>query len=290
MNAACGIAASRASRPGGCSRRGPRRSGSSAPGASGRRGRRCRTGRARSGIAARRRSRSPPSGGGTRGPHPRSTTRTKGRSRRPAGARRPGRRRDDPLAPKTRPAGRSTTAGRLPVPALARPADQGVLVPRRVDPARVGPDQDQGGDRADRGIGKRGQPRLDPAGLDLGVVVEELDHRPRAAAIPAFAAAQKPPFRSRRTSRTQGGRPRAIRPSHPSRRRRRRSPPVATGRAGGGRCSPGRWRGGAGRCRRGSRPSRRGRAVNDPISGRAAGAGSSGSCGRRRAGRSSAGP
>ncbi len=64
---------------------------------------------------------------------------------------------------------------RLAVSALRRPAHQGIGIPSRVDPRRVGPDEHQRRHGPDRLVGERSQGRLDPAGGDFRVVVEELD-------------------------------------------------------------------------------------------------------------------
>ena len=78
---------------------------------------------------------------------------------------------------------------------LGGPARQGVGIAGRVDAAGIGSDQHQRGHRADRRIGKRGEPASSQPGVTSVSLLRSWMNCPRAAAMPALAAAQKPRFR-----------------------------------------------------------------------------------------------
>ena len=105
--------------------------------------------------------------------------------------------------------------------AVVGPAADVVRLARAVDHAGAVHEQDQRGHATDGRVGEVTQARLGPAGDDLRVIVQQLDHFAAGAAGPRWPR-QKPPFVSSATVSTCGKRAAARGRCRRSRRRPRR--------------------------------------------------------------------
>ncbi len=111
---------------------------------------------------------------------------------------------------------------------------------------------------------RTGQARPDPAGGDLGVVVQELEKTAAGRGDTRIGRGQKPAFRSSRTRRTQDMRAsQAAVPSVEPSSATITSPVDVRGQVPPR--SPGRFPAAPGRCRSGSRPSRAARQSSPPV-------------------------
>ena len=88
--------------------------------------------------------------------------------------------------------------------ALGGPAGQRVGIAGGIDAAGVGADQNQGATEPTVGSANGARPASSQPGVTSVSLFRSWMNCPRTALKPALAAAQNPPLRGRRTSRTGG--------------------------------------------------------------------------------------